>query len=73
MLREIYGSGSAEAAAGFAQILDEERPDLIHIHAFTQSRVGVARSGGQAARAPSLLHVSYANCVLPARNFDGFR
>ena len=37
MLREIYGSGSAEAAAGFAQILDEERPDLIHIHAFTRA------------------------------------
>jgi glycosyltransferase involved in cell wall biosynthesis len=37
MLREIYGSGSVEAAAGFAQILDEERPDLIHIHAFTRA------------------------------------
>ena len=37
MLREIYGLGSAEAAAGFARILDEERPDLVHVHAFTRA------------------------------------
>jgi glycosyltransferase involved in cell wall biosynthesis len=36
-LREVYGLGSAEAAAGFARILDEERPDLVHVHAFSQA------------------------------------
>ena len=37
MLREIFGLGSAEAAAGFARILDDERPDVVHIHAFTRA------------------------------------
>ena len=37
MLREVYGLGSADAAAGFARILDEERPDLVHVHAFTRA------------------------------------
>jgi len=36
MLRELYGEGDPEAAAAFAQILDEERPDAVHIHAFTR-------------------------------------
>jgi glycosyltransferase involved in cell wall biosynthesis len=35
-LRELYGEGDAQAAAGFARILDEERPDLVHLHAFTR-------------------------------------
>jgi glycosyltransferase involved in cell wall biosynthesis len=36
MLRELYGGGDPEAAAAFARILDEERPDAVHIHAFTR-------------------------------------
>jgi Glycosyl transferase 4-like domain len=37
MLRELYGDGDPEAAAAFAQILDEECPDAVHIHAFTRA------------------------------------
>jgi glycosyltransferase involved in cell wall biosynthesis len=37
MLRELYGEGDPEAAASFGQILDEECPDAIHIHAFTRA------------------------------------
>jgi len=37
MLRELYGGGDPEAAAAFAQILDEECPDAVHIHAFTRA------------------------------------
>ena len=37
LLRELYGDGDPEAAAAFAQILDDERPDAIHIHAFTRA------------------------------------
>jgi glycosyltransferase involved in cell wall biosynthesis len=37
LLRELYGDGDHEAAAAFAQILDEERPDAIHMHAFTRA------------------------------------
>jgi len=37
MLRELYGGGDPEAAAAFAKILDEERPDAVHIHAFTRA------------------------------------
>jgi glycosyltransferase involved in cell wall biosynthesis len=34
-LRELYGEGDLNAAREFARILDEEQPDLIHLHAFT--------------------------------------
>lgn len=37
MLRELYGEGDPEAAMAFAHILDEERPDAVHIHAFTRA------------------------------------
>jgi glycosyltransferase involved in cell wall biosynthesis len=35
-LRQLYGEGDPHAAAGFEKILDEEKPDLVHLHAFTQ-------------------------------------
>ncbi len=35
-LKEIYGEGDEQGAAEFAKILDEEQPDLIHLHAFTR-------------------------------------
>jgi glycosyltransferase involved in cell wall biosynthesis len=34
---QIYGSGDTIAAGEFAKILDEERPDLLHLHAFTSA------------------------------------
>lgn len=37
MLRELYGAGDPVAAAAFAAILDEERPDAVHLHAFTRA------------------------------------
>jgi glycosyltransferase involved in cell wall biosynthesis len=37
MLRELYGGGDPVAAAAFAQILDDERPDVVHLHAFTRA------------------------------------
>jgi glycosyltransferase involved in cell wall biosynthesis len=35
-LRQLYGEGDPHAAAEFEKILDEEKPDLVHLHAFTQ-------------------------------------
>lgn len=35
-LRQLYGEGDPRAAAEFDRILEEEKPDLVHIHAFTQ-------------------------------------
>lgn len=35
--RELYGDGDPHAAAAFARILDDERPDLVHLHAFTRA------------------------------------
>jgi len=32
---QLYGSGDTVVAGEFAKILDEERPDLLHLHAFT--------------------------------------
>ncbi len=37
MLRELYGAGDPEAAVAFAHILDQERPDGVHLHAFTRA------------------------------------
>jgi glycosyltransferase involved in cell wall biosynthesis len=37
MLRELYGAGDPEAASAFARILDEETPDIVHLHAFTRA------------------------------------
>jgi glycosyltransferase involved in cell wall biosynthesis len=32
---ELYGLGDEKAASAFAQILDEEKPNLVHLHALT--------------------------------------
>jgi glycosyltransferase involved in cell wall biosynthesis len=37
ILRELYGAGDRDSAAAFARIIDEERPDAVHIHAFTRA------------------------------------
>ena len=37
MLRQLYGGGDPEAALAFANILDEECPAAVHIHAFTSA------------------------------------
>lgn len=34
-LSELYGEGDVEAAHNFEKILEEEKPDLVHLHAFT--------------------------------------
>ena len=36
-LNDLYGEGDRHAARSFARILDEESPDLVHLHAFTSS------------------------------------
>lgn len=36
-LRDLYGDGDPHAAAAFVRILDEERPDVVHLHAFTRA------------------------------------
>jgi glycosyltransferase involved in cell wall biosynthesis len=33
---DLYGPGDARAALGFRKILDEEKPDVVHLHAFTR-------------------------------------
>src|SRR6266853_2396903 len=35
-LRELYGEGDIDAARCFGRVLDAERPDLVHLHAFTR-------------------------------------
>jgi len=34
--RDIYGAGDPAAAQAFGRILDEEQPDIAHLHAFTR-------------------------------------
>jgi glycosyltransferase involved in cell wall biosynthesis len=36
-LRQMYGEGDELAAAEFEQLLCEEKPDLVHLHAFTSA------------------------------------
>jgi glycosyltransferase involved in cell wall biosynthesis len=35
-LRDLYGEGDIEAALEFGHILDDEHPDVLHLHAFTR-------------------------------------
>lgn len=35
-MRVLYGEGDVKTSRGFAEILDEERPDIVHMHAFTR-------------------------------------
>jgi glycosyltransferase involved in cell wall biosynthesis len=35
-LRELYDDGDVVAAEAFARILDSEKPDIVHLHAFTR-------------------------------------
>ena len=35
-LKEIYGEGDKQGAKEFGKILDQENPDLVHLHAFTR-------------------------------------
>ena len=35
-LENLYGDGDARAAREFGDILDDERPDILHMHAFTR-------------------------------------
>lgn len=46
-LTQLYGAGDPLAATEFAKILDEEAPDLVHLHAFTR---GVSLRQVQAAK-----------------------
>jgi glycosyltransferase involved in cell wall biosynthesis len=35
-VRELYGDGDPLAAKGFSAVLESEKPDLVHLHAFTR-------------------------------------
>src|SRR5437867_9486728 len=35
-IRELYGDGDEKASQEFAKILDDERPDIVHLHAYTR-------------------------------------
>lgn len=35
-LRDLYGEGDESGARAFGRILDEERPEVVHLHAFTR-------------------------------------
>lgn len=56
-LREMYGEGDSTAASGFGRAMDEFRPDVVHLHAFT-SAVSV-RLCEEAAKRGARLLVNY--------------
>jgi glycosyltransferase involved in cell wall biosynthesis len=46
-IKELYGAGDEAAAVEFSRILEREKPDLVHLHAFTR---GVSLRLVQAAK-----------------------
>ncbi|MEI8175379.1 MAG: glycosyltransferase, partial [Candidatus Omnitrophota bacterium] len=46
-IEELYGEGDIAAAGEFANILERERPDIVHMHAFTR---GVSLRCARAAK-----------------------
>jgi glycosyltransferase involved in cell wall biosynthesis len=36
-LNMLYGAGDGVASAGFARVLDDEKPDIVHLHAWTSA------------------------------------
>jgi len=50
-LRKLYGEGDELAAAEFDKILEEEKPDIVHLHAFTR---GVSLKLVRAAKARTI-------------------
>lgn len=50
-LRDMYGDGSADAAMAVRRIIEIERPDVVHMHAFTR---GVSVRVAREARAAGL-------------------
>ncbi len=64
-LRDLYGEGDDCAAAGFEKILQSERPDLVHFHAFTMgvSVKALRRARHQGCRVLFTYHTPTVSCV----------
>jgi len=64
-IADLYGEGSIEAALEFTKILDEETPDLIHMHAYTRGiSIRVVREAKQ-RKIPVVLtyHTPTVSCL----------
>jgi glycosyltransferase involved in cell wall biosynthesis len=64
-IRDLYGEGDLPAAKEFAFILDQEKPDIVHLHAFTR---GVSLRLMRTAKARGLpvvftYHTPTVSCV----------
>lgn len=63
-VRELYGAGDLGAARQFGRILDEEEPDLVHLHALTRgASLSVVREASR-RRVPSVFtyHTPTVSC-----------
>lgn len=60
----MYGAGDPVAAAGFAQVLEEEKPDLVHFHAYSPavSVLCVREAQKRGIRALSTYHTPTTSC-----------
>ena len=66
---ELYGEGDSLSHREFASILDELKPDVVHLHAFTRA-VSARGEGNQAAGNPGCLHVPHPYGVVPTGHAD---
>ena len=72
-LRKLYGEGGDMAALEFSKLLDEERPDIVHLHSFTMSHsMKIVRAAKQRkCRVVFTYHVPTTTCVRGTLLRDG--
>jgi glycosyltransferase involved in cell wall biosynthesis len=64
VLADMYGSGDIALARRFGEILDSERPDLVHFHAFSRemSLASAAEARRRACRVVFTYHTPAVSC-----------
>lgn len=63
-VREMYGPGDAAAAREFGRILDDEAPDVLHLHALTRGASSLLVRGASRRGIPSVFtyHTPTVSC-----------
>ena len=64
-VRELYGVGDAVAARAFGNILDEERPEVVHLHALTRGASRLLIREAMSREIPSVFtyHTPTVSCA----------
>ena len=71
-LDDLYGMKDDKATYEFAKILDEEKPDIVHMHALTRGVFTWDGERSKKKRDTGGFHISYAYGKLSERNIGCF-